>query len=699
MKFKICLIFVFIYSNLVSGQPFNYPDSRKSEQRDSYHGTIVEDPYRWLEDDHSAETAEWVQNQNTVTFNYLKGISFRDKLKTRLTSLWNYPRQSAPNFQSGYYYYNKNNGKQNQSVLYRRKGIKGLEELVLDPNFMSEDGTTSIKLYKVSNDGKYAAYGISKAGSDWTTIKVMESATGRELSETLNWVKFSGIEWEGNGFYYSRYDEPSKEIAFSGKNEFHKIFYHTVGTPQSKDQLIYEDSKNSLRNFSASVSSDESFLFIASTQSTSGNDLIVRKTGDRINEFKRIADGFKSTWRVIDNTGSKILLLTNENAPRNKIVDYDFESGRLQTIIAEQNEVLLNVIRSNNYLVCNFMKDASSRLIVYSLKGEFEKEIKLPTYCTVSDLNGDKKDSLLFFAVSSFTFPETIYKYSFISGVQSSYFTPMVDFNVNEYETQQVFYQSKDGTKIPMFIVMKKGRIKDGTNPLLLFGYGGFNISKTPEFITERMVFLENGGIFALPNIRGGGEYGEEWHKAGTKTQKQNVFDDFISAAEFLIKEKYTAASRLAIGGRSNGGLLVGAVMTQRPDLFKVALPAVGVMDMLRFHKFTIGWAWTGDFGSSEDIEQFKALYSYSPLHNIRKAIHYPATLVTTADHDDRVVPAHSFKFISTLQENNSGSNPVMIRIDVNAGHGSGKPVSKQIEEQTDVFSFLMYNLEMKVIY
>ena len=415
------------------------------------------------------------------------------------------------------------------------------------------------------------------------------------------------------------------------------------------------------------------------------------------NPFTQISTGFKSSWTYIDNRENTILLLTNDGASRKKVVKFDVDKGTFQTLIPEQKEVLLSVVRSQNKLVCHFMKDASSHLLVYSMDGIFEREISLPTYCTVSALNGNKNDSLLFYAVSSFTFPETVFMYNLSTEKSSLYFDPSIAFKADDFTTNQIFYKSKDGTNIPMFIVMKKGAKLDGKNPLLLFGYGGFNISKTPEFITERLVFLENGGIFAMPNLRGGGEYGEDWHVAGTLLQKQNVFDDFIAAAEYLIKEKYTSPSHLAIGGRSNGGLLVGAALTQRPELFKVALPAVGVMDMLRFHKFTIGWAWTGDYGSSDDKEQFKALYAYSPLHNIRKGTHYPATLVTTADHDDRVVPAHSFKFIATLQENQAGENPVLIRVDVNSGHGSGKPVSKQIEEQSDIFSFMMYNLGMKI--
>ncbi len=690
------LLLIFCCSEAV-GQALVYPSIKKVEQTDTYFGTSVNDPYRWLEDDNSLETANWVRAENEVTFKYLAGIPFKDQVKARMKALWNYPRQSAPKWQSGSYYFYKNDGMQNQSPLFRSKGIKSKPEMILDPNFMSKNGTTSLKIYKVSNDGKYAAYAVSEAGSDWMEIHVMENETSRDMSEVLKWVKFSEIEWEKDGFYYSGYDEPSKSTALSGKNEYHKVYFHKVGTPQSNDQLIYEDKSHPLRNFGASVSTDEKYIYIATTESTSGNELVVREAGNNKNPYKTIAKGFENSWTVIDNNQNNIILLTNADAPKNKIVIYDFNTGTFTTIVPEQKDVILDVVRSSNKLVCHFMKDASSRLAVYSLIGVFEKDIKLPTYCTVSALNGSKEDSLLFYSISSFTFPETTFMFNMVTGNQNSYFKPAIDFNAAAFETKQLFYKSKDGTSVPMFLVMKKGTLLDGKNPLLLFGYGGFNISKTPEFNIERLVFLENGGIFAMPNLRGGGEYGEEWHEAGTKLHKQNVFDDFIAAAEYLIKEKYTNPNQLAIGGRSNGGLLVGAALTQRPDLFKVALPAVGVMDMLRFHKFTIGWAWTGDYGSSDNKEQFEALFAYSPLHNIRKGVHYPATLVTTADHDDRVVPAHSFKFISTLQEKGEGNNPLLIRIDVDAGHGSGKPVSKLIDEQSDIFSFMMYNLGMTI--
>ena len=693
MRRNIFLLLLITTPLCVVGQKLNYPETKTVSQTDVYHGVTVNDPYRWLEDDHSVETKNWVENQNKVTFAYLATLPERDKNKARLTKIWNFPRQSSPSFKNGNYYYYKNNGTQNQSVLYRRNGIKGKEEMILDPNFLAADGTTSINLFQVSNDGKYAAYGISKGGSDWTEVKVIENASGRELAETVKWIKFSGISWQKDGFFYSRYDEPSGDAAYKGKNEFHKVYYHKAGTPQSIDKLIYADPENPLRNFGYSVSKDERFHYITGSQSSSGNSLTIKNaTTDKSIKF---SETFKYSHSVIDNIGNSVYILTNENASRKKVVKLDFETGQQTVLIPEKEEVLLSIVRAGNNFVAHYMKDASSRLYVYDTEGKYKYEIKLPTYCTLSSVNGSDKDSLLFYSVVSFTFPETTYLHNLNSKETAVYFQPQIDFDANGYETKQVFYKSKDNTSIPMFIVHKKGLINDGNNPTLLFGYGGFNISKTPEFITERLLFLEKGGVFAMPNLRGGGEYGEAWHEAGTKLKKQNVFDDFISAAEYLISEKYTNPSKLAIGGRSNGGLLVGAALTQRPELFKVALPAVGVMDMLRFHKFTIGWAWTGDYGSSDKKEEFESLFKYSPLHNIIDDSNYPATLVTTADHDDRVVPAHSFKFISTLQQKQAAENPVLIRIDVNAGHGSGKPVSKLIDEQSDIFTFMMHHLGM----
>lgn len=700
---------------LAYSQNIQYPFTKKGDQKNDYHGTIVEDPYYWLEDGNSEETAHWVKEQNKVTQEYLSKIPFREKVKMRMTQLWNFPKQDAP-FKGGpYYFYYKNDGIQNQNVMYIQKDLNSPSAVFLDPNLLSADGTISLSISSISHDGKYFAYSLSKGGSDWSEIHIRNIKTTKDYDEILKWVKFSGVAWYKDGFYYSRYDEPKEGDKLKKKNEFHKIYYHRIGTPQSEDKLIYEDQKHPLRSFGASTTDDERFLFITSRESTSGNDLLVKDLTKPGKDFVRLVSGFEYDYHVIDHIDDMLLVKTNYMAPRGKVIlmnaDARITDARSSTspatmevkqhygdFISEKAEVLQSITQAGDKLIARYMKDAANYLQVYDRKGNAENRIQLEGIGTIDGVSGDKKDSLVFYSMTSFTFPSTIFKYNVYTKESDILFRPRLEFNSYDYETKQVWYDSKDDTKVPMFIVMKKGTKMDGNNPTLLFGYGGFNISKTPEFKTERLVFLENGGIFAMPNLRGGGEYGEEWHKAGTKLQKQNVFDDFIAAAEYLIKEKYTNPSKLAISGRSNGGLLVGAAMTQRPDLFKAALPAVGVMDMLRFHKFTIGWAWTADYGSSDNAEEFQAIYKYSPLHNIKTGVNYPATLVTTADHDDRVVPSHSFKFISTLQEKYKGSNPVLIRIDTMAGHGAtGKPTSKMIEEQADVFSFMMYNLGMEV--
>lgn len=676
-----------------------YPQTKKISQIDTYFGVQIADPYRWLEDDHSKETAAWVEEQNKITFEYLNKIPYREKVKQRLTELWNFPKFSAPFKEGNYYFYFKNDGIQNQSVLYVQDIKTKESKVLLDPNNFSEDGTISLNDIEISHDGKYLAYNINKGGSDWGEIHVMEIKSGNILKDQINWVKFSGIAWKDNGFYYSRYDKPKKEEALSQKNQFHKVYYHKIGSQQSEDVLIYENKKFPLRNYYALVTNDENFLIIGEKESTSGNSLYC-KTLKKNDSFKLICEGFKNDYFLIENISNNLLVLTNRNAPKYRLVLIDAEhpeESRWKEILPEKEEVLLNVSLAKNKIIAHYMKDANSKMYVYDLAGNFEKEIRLPTLGTVGTIHADKKDSMVFYTYASFTLPTTVFSYNINTATSEVLHQPSLNFKLDEFETKQVFYKSKDGTKIPMFIVHKKGIKLDGKNPTLLFGYGGFNISKTPEFKIERLVFLEKGGVFAMPNLRGGGEYGEEWHRAGTILKKQNVFDDFISAAEFLIKGKYTSSGKLAIAGRSNGGLLVGAAMTQRPELFKVAIPTVGVLDMLRFHKFTIGWAWVNDYGSSEDSVQFNHLLKYSPLHNIKEGVNYPATLVTTADHDDRVVPAHSFKFIATLQEKYKGNNPVLIRIDKMAGHGSGKPTSKLIEEYADVFSFIMYNLGMEM--
>ena len=680
-------------------QNFIYPKTRKTDTVDNYFGTRVPDPYRWLEDDRSAETAAWVTGQNKVTDAYLSQIPFREKYRELITRLWNYPSYGIPFWEGKYYFYFLNSGLQNQSVLYVKEGLNGTPRVLIDPNAMSKDGTTALGSMAVSKGGKYLGFSLVRGGSDWNEIHVIDVKTGKETGDVLEWVKFSGISWYKDGFYYSRYDAPKKGDELTQKNEYHKVYYHKIGTKQSADVLVYEDKEYPLRNFGTQVTEDEKFLFLYESESTSGVALSYLPLGTGEKEFRKIAGGFDYEYGVLDNIDGRFLVVTNYKAPRKKLVMIDPrnpEPEHWQVIIPEREEVLSSTVIAGDRIFVDYMKDACSKVLIYSLNGDEMGELLLPGGIgSLEGFSGRKGCDTAFYSFSSFTFPSTIFRYSVTANKSEKYFSPDIKFDAEEYVAKQVFYTSKDGTRIPMFIVHKKGLVLDGNNPTYLYGYGGFNVSLTPWFSMTRMVFMDNGGVFALPNIRGGGEYGEEWHKAGTKLKKQNVFDDFIAAAEYLIAQKYTSPEKLAISGGSNGGLLVGACMTQRPELFKVALPAVGVLDMLRFHKFTIGWAWTGDYGSSDSPEEFNYLYKYSPLHNIRSDVQYPATLVTTADHDDRVVPAHSFKFIARLQECNAGKNPVLIRIETMAGHGGGKPLSKSIDEATDVWSFVFYNLGM----
>lgn len=675
-----------------------YPVTRKADTVDTYFGTKVPDPYRWLEDDRSAETAEWVKAQNKVTSGYLATIPFRDKIKARLTKIWNYEKVSAPFKKGKHYFYYKNDGIQNQSVLYVQEGLNGKPRLLLDPNTLAADGTASLGGLAVSHDGKYLAYTINRAGSDWSEIYAMEIESGKQLPDDLKWVKFSDIAWKDDGFYYSAYDAPKGGSELSDKNEYHKVFYHRIGDAQTKDQLIYEDKEHPLRNFSAATTEDEKLLLIYGSESTSGTTLAVKDLTKPGSPFYPVVTNFEHNYGVINNNGSKLLVITDAGAPKYQLVEIDFTKpspAAWKKVIPEAGDLLESVSLCNGRLIAKYLKDVTSRLFVYDMDGKKENEIPLPGICKIDAIDSDKDDSLAFFTYKTFTAPDVVYKYNIVTNSMSVWFRPQIDFRPEDYETRQVFYASKDGTKIPMFITYKKGLVLDGNNPCFLFGYGGFNLYYSPEFRIDRALFLENGGVYAIPGLRGGGDYGEDWHKAGIKCLKQNVFDDFIAAAEYLIREKYTSHEKLAIHGRSNGGLLIGAVMTQRPDLAKVAIPTVGVMDMLRYHKFTIGWAWASDYGTSDSLQYFNCLIKYSPLHNVREA-EYPATLVTTGDHDDRVVPAHSFKFIATLQEKQKGNNPVLIRIDTNAGHGSGKPTSKQIDEFSDIWSFVFYNLGMK---
>ena len=685
----------------LQAQTINYPQTKKVTQVDDYFGTKVEDPYRWLEDDNSAETALWVDMQNEVTEKYLVQIPFRKRVRERLTALSNYEKYSAPEKAGEYYFFTRNTGLQNQSVICYTKGINDSAKVFLDPNEISADGSISLSFYVLSPDGRYLAYALSTAGSDWVEIRVMEVSTRKLLDDKVEWGKFTTVAWKDDGFYYGRYDAIKTGNAYSLKNEYHKIYYHKLGTNQKNDVLIYEDKASPQRLFYAQVTSDGRYLIISSREATPGNNLVVKDLRKPKSEFITLVEDFKNKYSFFGSIGDSLLVLTNMEAPRGRILCVDmsrYVKGQWDELIPQQEDVMTNATQSMMRIILTYMKDASSLFRVYYNNGLRENEIKFSTPGTIDAISGDQNDSLVFFSVSSFTFPSRIFRYHVRSKKEFIHFDTNIDFNSDDYTVSILQYYSKDSTMIPMFVVYRNGLEVNGSNPTMLFGYGGFNISKTPEFKPERLLFLENGGVFAMANLRGGGEFGQEWHQAGTKLKKQNVFDDFIGAAEYLINAGITNPSKLAISGRSNGGLLVGAAMTQRPELFKVALPAVGVMDMLRYHRFTIGWSWKSDYGSSENKEEFNAIYKYSPLHRLSTGVSYPATMVTTADHDDRVVPAHSFKFIATLQEKNAGSNPVLIRIDKDAGHGgSGKPMGKLINEQSDIFSFLMYNLGMSV--
>ncbi len=677
-----------------------YPKAAKEDVADDYFGTRVVDPYRWLEDDNSPRTAEWVKAENEVTEDYLSQIPFRDQIKKRLTEIWNYPRYTTPFKKGAYYYYLKNDGLQNQSVLYRIKNLDDAPEVFLDPNTLSEDGTAALTSIDFSHNNKYMAYGISRAGSDWVEFFVIDTETGKQLDDHLKWIKFSDAAWKGDGFYYSRYDEPGEVGQFSNQNQFQKVFFHTLGTPQSADKLIYEDKEHPLRYFQAQVTDDEAYLIIIASEGTSGNELYCQSLTQPYSKMIPLTQGFKYNYSVIDHYNGHLLVLTDHNASNYRLTSInpaEPDTTNWVDIIPETIELLESVSTGGGKLFAFYLKDASTKIIQLDYQGKVEKEIGLPSIGSANGLSGERNEKTLFYSFTSFTIPPTIYQYDIKTGNATLFRQPEVKFDPNDYEVEQVFYISKDETRVPMFIIYKKGTVLDGKNPAMLYGYGGFNISLTPTFSASRMVFLENGGIYAIPSLRGGGEYGEEWHKAGMLDKKQNVFDDFIAAAEYLIKEKYTSPDKLGINGGSNGGLLVGAAMTQRPDLFHVALPAVGVMDMLRYQKFTIGWGWVVEYGSSDNEKDFGYLYTYSPLHNLKNGVSYPATLITTADHDDRVVPAHSFKFAATLQEKNKGNHPILIRIDTNAGHGAGKPVSKSIDEATDIWSFVFYQFGIKM--
>jgi len=676
-----------------------YPATAKENVADTYFGVKVPEPYRWLENDTSFATSSWVKAQNKVTYNYLGQITFRNDLRKRLTALMNYPKYGCPFKKNGQYFYFKNNGLQNQSVLYRQSTLTSEPEVLLDPNTFSTDGTVALHAQAFSKDGKYLGYSIARSGSDWNEIFIMDVATRQVLTDHIKWSKSSEIFWQGNGFYYSAYDTPEPGKEYSNKNEYEKVYYHTVGQLQSQDKLIYENKKYPLRECYPIVTDDEKYLFITETETTTGNELLMKDLTAPDSKFELLAPGFDNDYSIVDHVDGKIYILTNWKAPKQRLMEVDPSNHSRENwkeIIPESENVLERITVIGNKVLAEYMKDATHHAYGFDLTGKKLYEVLLPTLGTLSGFSGNKDEDEAFYIFNSYTFPPTIFRFDAAKNTSEVFRKTEVSFNSGDYISEQVFFTSKDGTKVPMSIMYKKGMKKDGMNPLMLYGYGGFNISLNPTFSVARIPFLENGGIYVVANIRGGGEYGEAWHLAGTKMQKQNVFDDFIAAAQYLISNGYTSSKKLAIDGGSNGGLLVGACMTQRPDLYAVAIPEVGVLDMLRYNQFTIGWSWTSDYGNSQESkEMFEYLKGYSPLHNVKPGVKYPATMVMTGDHDDRVVPAHSFKFAATLQAVNDGLNPTLIRIDTKAGHGAGKPIGKVIEAQTDIWSFVMYNLGM----
>lgn len=677
-------------------QSMSYPETRKGDVVDTYFGTEVADPYRWLEDDRSEETENWVKAQNEVTFAHLESIPYREKIETRLTELWNYEKISAPFKEGDYTYFYKNDGLQNQYVVYRQKGDEE-PEVFLNPNTFSEDGTTSLAQLTFSDDGSLAAYSISEGGSDWRKIRVIDAETKEPLEEPLVDVKFSGISWVGNeGFYYSSYDKPEGS-ELSAKTDQHKLYYHELGTDQADDKLVFGGTDAEKHRYvGGSVTDDDRYLLISAANSTSGNKLFLKDLTDEDSELVTILDHTESDTRVLDNDGSKLYLVTNLDAPNQRVVTVDASNPAPENWedFIPETENVLSVSTGAGYIFAEYMVDAVAQVKQYAYNGDMVREVQLPGVGSIGGFSGKKEADELYYTFTNYSTPSTIYKFDPDQGGSEVYAESGADFDPANYESKQVFYTSKDGTEVPMIITYKKGTKLDGSNPTILYGYGGFNISLTPSFSIANAAWLEMGGVYAVANLRGGGEYGKDWHKAGTKLQKQNVFDDFIAAAEYLIDEKYTSSDHLAVRGGSNGGLLVGAVMTQRPELFAVALPAVGVLDMLRYHTFTAGAGWAYDYGTADDSkEMFEYLIGYSPVHNVEEGVAYPATLITTGDHDDRVVPAHSFKFAAELQDKAGGENPQLIRIETNAGHGAGTPVSKTIEQYSDIFGFTLYHM------
>lgn len=700
------MVFVFIQckkSNMqhVKNIPVKYPTTATENTVDEYHGHKIQDPYRWLENDTASNTEAWVKEQNAVTQDYLSKVPFRDEIKNRFTELFNYTKLSSPRKVGDYYFYYKNDGLQNQSVIFYQKGANGNPEVFIDPNTLSAKGTVAISLLGASRDDKYIAYARQEAGSDWQEIHVREVATNRELSDMIKWVKFSGASWDDKGFYYSRYPTPDQGTELSKSNKYHSVYHHKIGEPQDKDTKIYQNPEEPLMNHGVSVTEDGQYIVLYASKGTSGFETSYKKVNDP-GPFKVLFKGYDNETSIIGNVADQFIAITNINAPKYRVISLNLkepEESKWKTLIPETEHLLSNVSTGGKKLFAEYLENASSKVYRFDYNGMNKTEIPLNGLGSVTGFNGKEKDQSLFYLFTSFTNPGTIYEYTIKENTSRPFFKPDLKFNPDDFEQKQVWYKSKDGTSVPMFIVHKKGLVLNGSNPCYLYAYGGFNISLQPSFSASRLILLENGGIYAMPNLRGGGEFGENWHKAGMLENKQNVFDDFMAAAEYLIKEKYTSKEKLAIAGGSNGGLLVGACMTQRPDLFAVAFPAVGVLDMLRYHKFTIGHAWAVEYGSSDKKDQYNYLIKYSPLHNLKPGTQYPSTMITTADHDDRVVPAHSFKFAASLQKAHKGDNPVLIRIETDAGHGAGKPTSKIIEEQADMWSFFFYNTGSGVKY
>ncbi|MDE6623000.1 MAG: prolyl oligopeptidase family serine peptidase [Alistipes sp.] len=679
-------------NNMKSIKQLPYPETERGEVVDNYFGTEVADPYRWLEDDNSEATAAWVQAQNAVTQDYLSQIPFRNAIRERLTQLWNYPKESAPSKHGDWYYYSYNDGLQNQSVLYRTKTLGEPGEVFLDPNTLSDDGTVALSDISFSKDGRYCAYATAASGSDWVEIRVTDTESMTQTADRIEWVKFSGAVWapDSKGFYYSAYDAPKAGV-YSSQNQFQKVYYHKLGDPQSADRLVYTDPQHPLRYFHAWPSDDGKWLFIIGSEGTSGTEILYRKVSDK--SFRTLLAGFDYDYDIVDCKDDRLYYITNRDASNYALRRLTLGASEPETVIPEQEFLLSGVGTAGGYLFASYLKDAQSKIFQYDYDGKLLREVELPAIGSVGGFDGKEGDTELYYTLSNYTSPATSYRYDIASGASTLHKAPQVDFDPERFVTEQIFYTSKDGTRVPMFVTHRRDMKLDGQNPCYLYAYGGFQINLTPGFNPSALMFVEQGGIYCVANLRGGSEYGEAWHKAGMLANKQNVFDDFIAAAEYLVANRYTSTDKLAIAGGSNGGLLIGACEVQRPDLYAVCLPAVGVLDMLRYHKFTIGWGWAVEYGSSDDEEQFAYIYKYSPLHNLREGAKYPATLVTTGDHDDRVVPAHSFKFTAQMQHCQAGEAPVLIRVETNAGHGAGKPTSKRIDEAADTYAFLFQNI------